>query len=132
VSVLGDNDDAAKGRTAAWEGGRFIVTFPDAEVPPAPKLGAMFDFEHPSPDGLDVKSVIPGGTCARAGIVAADTIVTLAGADVRDLTDLRWVLDAHRVGDVVDAVVQRGDARLVLPMTLAPAPAPPADAAPKP
>ena len=89
--------------------------------PPAPKrpptLGIMPSPE-PSPTGLVVARVIPGGPCARAGMEDADVIVRIADQVVRDIQTLRSALIRLEAGKTVPVVVLRGNEELTLKVTL--------------
>jgi uncharacterized iron-regulated protein len=129
VVIVGDETDQAGAPPMRVDDGQFIVSFSAADEPPAPKLGVTFDTKA-SASGLLVRSVVPGGAAAKAGVAAGDRIARLRDASVTDLTDLRYVLDAGRVGDVVPVEVVRDGARVPLSVTLAPPPASP-ESAPK-
>jgi uncharacterized iron-regulated protein len=122
VVIVGDQTDKADAPPMRVDGGQFVVSFPETDEPPAPKLGVTFDTK-PSAAGLLVTSVVSGGAAAKAGVAAGDRIARLADASVTDMTDLRYVLDAGKVGDVVAVEVDRDGARVPLSVTLAPPPA---------
>jgi len=79
--------------------------------------------------GVLVLDTQPGGGAAAAGLRPTsrdafgrlnlgDVIVSLDGAEVKTYEDLFDALDAKRVGDVVRIGVERGAARLELPLRL--------------
>jgi S1-C subfamily serine protease len=129
VVVIGDQTDKSDGPPTREENGQFVVSFPEIDDPPAPKLGVTFDTK-PSAAGLLVTSVVPGGAAAKAGVAAGDRIARLAGAAVTDMTDLRYVLDAGKTGDVAVEVLRDG-ANVPLSVTLAPPPPPAQETASK-
>ncbi len=72
--------------------------------------------------GVYVTDTVPGGPADAAGIRGSesngDVIVGLAGNDIKTFGDLQAELDQHQPGDEVDVVVQRGDERVTITVTL--------------
>ncbi len=64
---------------------------------------------HPRPVGGVVASVAPGSPAARAALVRGDVVVSVEGAEVRDVLDWQWLADGSQV-----AVLGAGQ-RLVSP-----------------
>ncbi|MDF1702002.1 MAG: M28 family peptidase [Planctomycetota bacterium] len=89
--------------------------------PPAPKrpptLGVRPSPE-PSPHGILIATVVPGGPAALGGMENADTILSIAGQVVRDLQTLRGALMKLEGGKTVPVVVLRDGERLTLKITL--------------
>lgn len=67
-----------------------------------------------NPDGLLVESV--SGPAARAGIQPGDIIVSLNGQPVRDVSQLRALLD--KAGKSVALLIERDNARIFVPVEL--------------
>jgi uncharacterized iron-regulated protein len=128
--VLGETTDEVPTPPVARSGDEFVVSFAPREEPPAPKLGIEYDTSERSLRGLKLLSVVPGGPSDAAGAKGGDVLVKLGGAWVLDITDLRYVLDASKTGDVVAAEIDRDGEKLALRITVAPPPAEPAPAAP--
>lgn len=131
--LVADQDDEIAAPATRFEDGQWVCVFPAVEKAPPPKLGVSFDLT-PNAGGILVQAVVEGGTAAAAGILEGDLIASLDGEPVRDLTDLRYVLDTRSVGDLVTiGYVRSGESRTVQAVLLvAPPPAAPAAAPPKP
>ncbi len=67
-----------------------------------------------NPDGLVVESV--SGPAARAGIQPGDIVVSLNGQPVRDIAQLRGLLD--KAGKNVALLIERENARIFVPVEL--------------
>ncbi|HWU89540.1 MAG TPA: trypsin-like peptidase domain-containing protein [Kofleriaceae bacterium] len=78
--------------------------------------------------GVVILGVTPGGAADQAGITGArqtaggwelgDVIVKLGGTEVKQASDLYRALDAHKVGDEVEVVVESRDERRTVKLTL--------------
>ena len=60
--------------------------------------------------GLIVLSVEPGGPAAAAGVLIGDILMSLGGRAAADTEDVQAALEAHGVGQNVEATVLRGGA----------------------
>ena len=79
-------------------------------------------------DGVVILQVVPGGAADQAGIVGAksmggavspnDVIVGMDNVEIHRLKDLFKVLDAHKVGDVIDVTVENAGKRRTVKVTL--------------
>jgi len=80
-------------------------------------------------DGVVIKSVVPGGAAAQAGIVGlkqvepgtirlGDVIVKVDTFDIHAENDLYRALDSHKVGDVIDVVLEAQGRRRTVKVTL--------------
>jgi len=58
--------------------------------------------------GLIVLSVEPGGPAAHAGVLIGDILMSLGGRAAADTEDVQMALEAHGVGQSVEATVLRG------------------------
>jgi hypothetical protein len=68
-------------------------------------------------DGLKLDAVREDSPAAKAGLMAGDVIVRLAGRDVRNLYDYTYALGEMRVGVEYEVEVLRGGERLKLKLT---------------
>ncbi|MEO8704214.1 MAG: alpha/beta fold hydrolase [Kofleriaceae bacterium] len=78
-------------------------------------LGAelLSDAEAFCVDGVIIAGVVEDGMAARAGLIAGDVIVSLAGAPVRDLCELAVALRRAGAGATAEVAYQRAGARYV-------------------
>lgn len=97
VVVLRTNGRDVEDDPIDVELGDAVVRLAPSDDPPAPKLGVTPGAERP--EGLAIHAVAEGSAAARAGLLAGDVLTHLDGEDVRDLTDLRWVLDPKSPGE---------------------------------
>ncbi len=73
----------------------------------------------PAPDGgVEVGSVTARGPAARGGVRQGDVIVEIGGRPVRDSDDVAAAVNSRRPGDELRIVVERGDDRRTLTVTL--------------
>lgn len=87
----------------------------------------VFPYPHPKILGLvmdpkqraTVMRVESGSTADRSGIRAGDKLLTLAGQSIISVADIQWVLHHAGDGGTLNAVVQRGDHEMALPLSLA-------------
>ena len=70
-----------------------------------------------STDGLLLDGVRDDSPAAKAGILAGDKIVKLAGKDIRNVMDYTYVLGEMKAGTEYEVVVLRGGQRLTLKVT---------------
>ena len=70
------------------------------------------------PAGVGVVSVTADGAAARAGIMAGDVIVGLAGQPTASVAALESVLAVHKPGDRVQARLSRNGTESTVPVTL--------------
>jgi serine protease Do len=91
----------------------------------------LFPYPHPKSVGLTldpnerakILEVADGSAAAAGGIIAGDTILSLAGQPLLSIADVQWVLhNTPADGKTVLATVTRGTpaVTLTLPLTLAP------------
>lgn len=66
----------------------------------------------PPTAGLSVSKVVPGTIASVAGVQPKDVIIDVAGATIREVTDVRTALSQMNVGDLVTLqVIRRGKPR---------------------
>lgn len=75
-------------------------------VPGKPRLGVEI---VESGEGLSVRSVVPDGPAAKAGIREGDRIVRLGDHEVRTFADLEKVIAARKPGEKLAVQVRSGD-----------------------
>ena len=68
--------------------------------------------------GVTVAGVTTRGPADRGGVRAGDVVVEIAGQPVRDSDDVAAAVNSRRPGDEVRIVVERGDDRRTLTVTL--------------
>ncbi len=81
-----------------------------------PRLGIVPNYEEEKP-GVVVGGVSAGGPAAKAGILAGDLIVELAGKQVTNLETYMAILSQQRAGQTIDAVVVRDGKKVTLKVT---------------
>ena len=69
------------------------------------------------PVGIYVMTVSPNSGAYNAGIKTGDTIISLAGKDVKTMADMDNIKKDYKAGDTVDAVVVRNGNKLNLKLT---------------
>ncbi|MDQ1524885.1 MAG: hypothetical protein QOE47_2809 [Pyrinomonadaceae bacterium] len=79
-------------------------------------LGTIPNYAETS-DGLKLDGVREDSPAAKAGLMAGDVIVRLAGRDVRNVYDYTYALGEMRAGVEYEVEVMRGGARLKLKLT---------------
>ena len=72
-----------------------------------------------SSGGVLVQSVRAGSPAEQAGLRTGDVVTSIAGKKVTGSNDLVAAIDAHKPGETVDLVVQRGGQTMTLHATLA-------------
>lgn len=77
-------------------------------------LGTIPDFSQTSGYGVLLGGVMNGGPAERAGILAGDRIVELAGQPIENIYEYMRVMDALKIGQPVPIVVERGEQRVTL------------------
>lgn len=83
-----------------------------------PWLGITAATAQANVSGVEIASVVAGSPAARAGLTAGDVITKLAGKPVRDLDELRKVLDEQRVGQTVPVEFTRNGRTQTAQVTL--------------
>ena len=77
-------------------------------------LGTIPDYVESETPGVKLSGVAAGGPASQAGVQAGDVIVELAGRAIANIYDYTYALEALKVGEPVQIVVQRGDQRVTL------------------
>jgi hypothetical protein len=71
-------------------------------------LGSIPDFEERKEPGVLVSAVRPGSPAEKAGMRGGDVILKVGDTAIASLQDLTYALRAHRPGDEVEVIWQRG------------------------
>lgn len=69
------------------------------------------------PVGIYVRDVTSGSGADKAGIRRGDVIVSLAGKDVKSMSDLTTIMKSYKAGDTVNIVVSRNGSKVTLKLT---------------
>ncbi|RMF77793.1 MAG: PDZ domain-containing protein, partial [Planctomycetota bacterium] len=80
-------------------------------------LGTIPDYGEGEVPGLKLSGVAKGGPADKAGVRGGDIIVELAGRPIENIYDYTYAIEALKVGQETEIVVQRGDERIRLKIT---------------
>ncbi len=80
-------------------------------------LGTIPDYVAGDIKGLKLSGVSKGGPAAEAGVQGGDIIVKLAGRKIEDIYDYTYAIEALKIGEEVEIVVQRGEKTVSLKVT---------------
>jgi len=69
------------------------------------------------PVGIYILEVESGSAAEKAGIKKGDILVSLAGKEVRTMTELETIKEKYKAGDTVKVVVVRNNKKLTLTLT---------------
>ncbi len=69
-------------------------------------------------DGMKIGGIRPGGPADKAGLLAGDVIVKMAGKKIMNIYDYMGVLGELKAGDMVDVVVMRGGSSMTVRATM--------------
>jgi hypothetical protein len=69
-------------------------------------------------DGVLVTDVLPRSAASIGGLRRRDIVVSIDGRPTRSTSELRRIVASHKVGDVVDVKVRRGDEYFTATLTL--------------
>lgn len=86
---------------------------PALSVAPPAWLGAQFE------KSATIQRVIPAGPAADAGLRAGDRIVLIGDTVIKNATDVTRAITQYKIGERVDVVVGRRDARVTASVTIA-------------
>lgn len=82
-------------------------------------LGTIPDYGGGDIKGLKLSGVASDGPAAKAGVQGGDVIVKLAGRTIEDIYDYTYAIEALKIGEAVEMVVQRDGQEV--PLTVTPA-----------
>jgi hypothetical protein len=80
-------------------------------------LGTIPDYASGEIKGLKLSGVTGGAPAAEAGVRGGDIIIKLAGRKIENIYDYTYAIEALKIGEEVDMVVQRGDETVELKIT---------------
>ena len=80
-------------------------------------LGTIPDYVAGDIKGLKLSGVAGGGPAAKGGIQGGDIIVKLAGRKIEDIYDYTYAIEALKIGEEVEIVVQRKGKTIPLRIT---------------
>ena len=80
-------------------------------------LGSIPDYSQGDIKGLMLSGVTKDAPAAKAGLLAKDIIIELAGRKVENVYDYTYAIEALKVGQETEIVVQRGSVTLRLKIT---------------
>ncbi len=80
-------------------------------------LGTVPDYSQEGIEGVKLSGVSAVGPAAKAGLLAGDTIVKLAGKDIKNIYDYTFVMGVLKIGEETGIEVQRGGKRELLKIT---------------
>jgi Tol biopolymer transport system component len=80
-------------------------------------LGSIPDYSAGDIQGVRLSGVNPTGPAAKAGVLAGDIVVELAGRKVENIYDYTFAIDTLKVNQETDVVVKRGKEVLRLKVT---------------
>ncbi|GIW08401.1 MAG: hypothetical protein KatS3mg060_3206 [Dehalococcoidia bacterium] len=81
-------------------------------------LGISAASAQTNANGVEIAEVVSGSPAARAGLARGDVITKVAGKTVRDVDELRKVLDEQRVGQTITVEFTRGGRTQTAQVTL--------------
>jgi S1-C subfamily serine protease len=80
-------------------------------------LGTVPDYSQGDIKGLMLSGVAKDGPASKAGVQGKDIIIELAGRKVENIYDYTYAIEALKVGQETEIVVQRGSETLRLKVT---------------
>lgn len=80
-------------------------------------LGTVPDYAETEVKGLVLNGVTSGAPADKAGLKAGDIIVELAGRTVENIYDYTYAIQALKIGEEVNVVVERDGEQVELPIT---------------
>ncbi len=80
-------------------------------------LGSIPDYAAGDIKGVKLSGVSEGGPAQKAGVKPNDIIVELASRKITNIYDYTYAIEALKIGEPTEIVVQRGDQELRLPIT---------------
>lgn len=80
-------------------------------------LGTVPDYSQEGIEGVKLSGVSAVGPAAKAGMLAGDIIVKLAGKDIKNIYDYTFVMGVLKIGQETEIEVQRAGQRQTLKIT---------------
>lgn len=88
-----------------------FVKTEDRGKPPPPRLGIAMEAHA---QGVRILQVLAGSVAEQAGLKADDILTMAAGREMKDMRDVRTVIQRHAPGTWLPLKVRRGDAQVEL------------------
>ena len=80
-------------------------------------LGTVPDYSQEGIEGVKLSGVSAVGPAAKAGVLAGDTIIKLAGKDIKNIYDYTFVMGVLKIGQETEMVVTRAGKQEILKVT---------------
>jgi Tol biopolymer transport system component len=80
-------------------------------------LGSIPDYAESDTKGVLLSGVAKGGPADKAGVAGGDIIVKLAGKAIENIYDYTYAIEAMKIGQEVEIVVQRDGKSITLKVT---------------
>ena len=80
-------------------------------------LGTIPDYVAGDIKGLKLSGVAADGPAAKAGAKGGDVVIELAGKKIEDVYDYTFAIEALKIGEEIEMVVQRGEESVKLKVT---------------
>ena len=80
-------------------------------------LGTIPDYAQSGVIGVKLSGVGKGGPASEAGLKGGDVIVEVAGKTIENIYDYTFAIEALKIGETIDIVVERDGERLTRPVT---------------
>jgi hypothetical protein len=96
------------------------ITAPDRTAPSRGfrvYFGSVPDYAA-NVEGVQLNGVREGSPAEKAGLKAGDIIIKFGDRTIKNVYDYTYALQDHKPGDVVDVVVKRSGAQVILQVTL--------------
>lgn len=80
-------------------------------------LGTIPDYVAGDIKGLKLSGVAADGPAAKGGVQGGDIVIKLAGKKIEDVYDYTYAIEALKIGEEIELVVNRGDETVTLKVT---------------
>jgi len=80
-------------------------------------LGTIPDYAQGDIEGVKLSGVSAGGPADEAGVKSGDVVIGLAGKEVKNIYDYTYLLEALKVGEETDIIVERKGEKVTLKIT---------------
>lgn len=80
-------------------------------------LGSIPDYAGSDVKGVLLSGVAKGGPCDKAGVRGGDVIVGLAGKKIENIYDYTYAIEALKIGQEIEIIVQRKNRNIQLKLT---------------
>jgi len=99
---------------------KWVVSLPDVDlrIDPGDAALGIRSRENGANDGVLVTDVLPGSGASRAKVRRGDVVVSMDGQPTRSMIDLRRMVAARDIGEVVELRLRRNNEYLSMPVRL--------------